>query len=306
MALNTARYEVLLNTLTAKFEMMLARAEPFYPRVCYTFPSNRLTETFGMLGNMPGIREFLGDRKFKELRAMDFSITNKHWESSMLIKKTDADDDHMGLYGPVMEQLAVEAAYHPDELLFNSMLANGGTETIWDSQYFFDTDHSWGDSGSQSNLLTYNASDHTAVTAAEFKSAFNAARIKMLQYKNDQGKLFNRPLIRRMSDLLVLVPPELEQAARDTFQSQIISNNTVVLLDTPQIVSSAMLTDSAVFYLFNLASPLKPFIFQARQPLTTGTKGADDIETKDLKFMTEARYNMGYFAWWNCVKTTFN
>lgn len=305
MALNTAKYEVLLNTLTAKFNMAADQAEPFYPQVCYVHPSSRLTETFGMLGNMPGIREWLGDRKFKELRAMDFSISNKLWESSLLIKKTDVDDDHVGLYGPVMENLAMEAVYHPDELLFLTMIANGGSTLIWDNQYFFDSDHSWGDSGTQTNLLTPAAVSISAVTALEFRAAFNAARLKLLGYKNDQGKLFNRTIIRKLSNLLLLVPPELEDVARTAFQANILSNNTVVTIDVPRIESSALLTNSAVFYLFNLASPLKPFIFQAREALHTETAGATDLETKDLKFMTQARYNMGYFAWWNCIKNTF-
>ena len=304
MALNTAKYEVVLNTLTAMFRNAAAAVEVFYPQVCYVHPSQRLTETYGMLGNMPGIREWRGDRKFKELRAMDFSISNKLWESSLLIPKVSVDDDHMGLYGPVMSDLAAEAIAHPDELLFNTMIANGTTSLIWDGQYFFDTDHAWGNSGSQSNKLTPACVSNTAVTALEFRAAFEAARVKLLGYKNDQGKLFNRSVISKLSDLMVLVPPELELAARTAFNATILSNNTVVTIDVPRIVSSAMLTDATSFYLFNLKSAMKPFIFQAREPLHPQTSGANDIETKDLKFMTQARYNFGYFAWWNCIKNT--
>lgn len=304
MALNTAKYEVVLNSLTAKFTKQAMAVEPFYPKVSYIHQSSRLTEQFGMLGSMPGVREWLGDRKFQELRAMDFSITNKHWEMSEKIPKTSVDDDTWGLYGPVIEGMAIEATYHPDELLLSTLLANGHETLCFDSQYFFSATHSWGDSGSQSNLLTPTCASASAVTALEFRAAFNAARIKMLQYKNDQNKFFNRTTIRKNSSLLCLVPPELEDAARTAFQATILNNNTVVTIDVPQIESSPLLTGAAVWYLFNLASPLKPFIFQARQPLTTQTKGADDIETKDLKFMTEARYNFGYFAWWNCIKNT--
>jgi phage major head subunit gpT-like protein len=304
MALNTAKYEVVLNSLTAKFNQAAAAATPFYPEVCYIHPSSRLTEQFGMLGSMPGVREWLGDRKFQELRAMDFSISNKLWEMSIDIPKTNVDDDHMGLYGPVMQNMAIEATYHPDELLLSTLIANGATTTCWDTQYFFDSDHSWGDSGSQSNVLTPTCVSASAVTATEFGNAFDAARIKMLQYKSDSGKYFNRTIINRMSDLLILCSPELERAARTAFQAQILSNSSVVNVDVPQIRSTPLITSSAVWYLFNLASPLKPFIFQAREPLHTMTKGADDLEEKDLKFMTQARYNIGYFAWWNAIKNT--
>lgn len=304
MALNTAKYEVVLNTLTAMFRNAAAAVEVFYPQVCYTHPSGRLTETYGMLGNMPGIREWLGERQAKELRAMDFSISNKLWESTLKIPKTNVDDDHMGLYGPVISDLAAEAVAHPDELLFNTMLANGGTTTIWDSQYFFDTDHSWGDSGTQSNLLTPACVSASAVTALEARAAFDAARLKLIGYKNDQGKLFNRTTVQRLSDLMILCAPELETAFKTAFQASILSNNTVVTIDVPRIVSSALITNSAVFYVFNLKSSMKPFIFQAREPLSSQTKGATDLETKDLLFMTQARYNFGYFAWWNAIKNT--
>lgn len=305
MALNTAKYEVLLNTLTAKFDNRMASSTPFYPQVCTTVQSNRLTETYGLLGGMDGMREWLGDRKFNEMRAADFSISNKHWESSALIKKTDMDDDHMGLYGPVMENLAVEAAYHPDELFFNTLLANGGSSLGFDGQYFFDTDHAWGSSGTQSNLLTPAAVAASNPTAAECKTAFNAARIKLLQYKNDKGKFLNRPLIQKMSDLIILAPPEQQQAWEDALNSVLVSNSTNIVLDRPQIKISPYLTSAAVFYVLNLGGILKPFIFQAREPLTRQMKGMDDKETKDVKFMTEARYNMGYLAWWTAIKNTF-
>lgn len=306
MATNTAQYEVVLNTLTAKFVQSAQAVTPFYPEICYQFPSNRKIETFGMPGAMPGIREWTGDRIFKQLAAMDFSIENKLWESSLAIPKTNVDDDHMGLYGPVIENLAIEAANHPDELLFQTAIANGTSVTCWDGQYFFDTDHSWNQSGTQSNLLTYNASDHTAVTALEFRAAFDAARVKMLQYKNDQGKFFNRTVIQKLNSLICIVAPELETAAKTAFQANVLSNNSVVLLDMPRIVSSPLITTGTEWFLVNTASPMKPFVFQAREPLHTMTSGANDLETKDLKFMTQARYNIGYFAWWNMIKTTFN
>lgn len=305
MALDTAKATVTLRTLTKKFDNRVAAATPFYPRVCNVIPSDGKDEAYGMLGNAPGIREWLGDRQFKELRAGTFTIENKHWESSLLIKKTDIADDRMGMYGPLMEDLAVEASYHPDELFF-TMLVNGESNVCFDGQYFFDTDHSWGDSGSQSNDLTYAAASTTIPTAAEFKAAFTAARTAMLKYKNDQGKLLNRPITTGLKNLLVIVNPDFEQIAKDALLATLSGGgNSNIVVDVPEIVSSAYLTDTSKMYLLNLDGALKPFVFQQREPLTRQTKGLDDIETKDVKFMTEARYNLGYLAWWKCVLTTF-
>jgi len=305
MSLDTAKAVVTLRTLTSKFVKTVQSATPFYPTVCNIMPSDGADENYAMLGDMPGVREWIGDRLFKELRAGTYLLANKEWESSLLIKKNDIADDRMGLYPTLMENLANEAAYHPDELFFTALLA-GESQACFDSQYFFDTDHAWGDSGTQSNLLTYNASDHTAVTATEFLAAYHAAREKMVGYKNDQGKLLNRPVIGRMNQFLVVVPPKLRLAATAAFTSQIISNSTNVVLDMPTIVESAYCTSNVKWWLFNLQGALRPFIFQARRPLGWATKGVDDRETKDIKFMTDARYNVGYCAWWTAVQTEFN
>jgi len=307
MALDTAKATVTLRSLTQKFDNRVQSATPFYPKLCNIVQSDGADEAYAMLGNAPGIREWLGDRQFKELRAANFTIANKHWENSLLIKKTDLADDRMGLYGPVMEQLGLEAAYHPDELLFETALAGGAATACFDGQYFFDTDHAWGDSGTQSNAVTYDASSHTAVTAAEFRLAFHAARSAMLDFKNDQGKLLNRPVVTSLSQLMVIVPTELELAARVGLQTALLGGgDTNLVVDGPQIVVSPHLTSAVKWYLFNLGGALKPFVFQAREPLSRQMKGLDDSETKDVKFMTEARYNIGYFAWWTGVQTTFN
>lgn len=304
MALDTAKATVTLRTLTKKFDQRAASATPFYPTVSNIIPSDGADEAYGMLGNMPGVREWLGDRQFKELRAANFTIANKHWESSLLIKKTDIADDRMGMYGPLMEELAVEATYHPDELLF-SALSSAESTACFDGQYFFDGDHAWGSSGSQSNDLTYAAATGTTPTAAEFRGAFHQARTAMLKFKNDQGKLLNRPVSTSMNSLLCLVPPDLELQAYEGLTASILSNNSNVVIDAPKIVVSPHLTDATKFYLFNLEGALRPFVFQAREPLSRQMKGLDDIETKDVKFMTEARYNVGYLAWWKAVLTTF-
>lgn len=304
MALDTAKAVGVLRSLTAKFDLGVTQARPFYPEVCTIIPSTGADEEYGAIGAMPGVREWLGDRIFNELRAAKYTLVNRDWEDSLLIKKNDIADDRLGLYPPLMERLGAEAAYHPDELFFSTLVA-GESTACFDGQFFFDTDHVWGDSGTQDNDLAYDAASTSAVTATEFKAAYHAARRAMLKYKNDQGKLLNRPLSGSLRSLMILVPTELEVPAQEAVNSIIISNSTNIVLDSPRIVTSAHLTDATKWYLLNLDGPLKPMVFQAREPITRQTKGLDDIETKDVKFMTEARYNVGYLAWWQAVLTTF-
>ena len=305
MALDTAAATVVLRDLTAKFDRAVSASTPFYPSVCNIIQSDGADEKYGWIGGMPGVKEFLGERKFEQLRAANYTLANKHWESSLLISKNNLADDRMGMYGPLLSNLGSEAAYHPDSLWFDALVA-GETELCFDGQYFFDTDHSWGDSGTQDNDLTGAAATGTVPTAAELKAAFHTMRTAMLKFKGDNGKFFHRPVIGKMSDLTLLVPPEFEVAAYEGLTSAIFGGgNTNVVVDAPNIVVSPYLTSSAKMYLFYTGGNLKPFVFQAREPLSRQVKGLTDLETKDVKFMTEARYNVGYLAWWNAVLYTF-
>jgi len=306
MTLNTAKAQVVMRDITAKFDNAVKAANPFYTKVCTINPSNGSDEKYAFLGNMPGVSEWKGDRQFKQLASADFTISNKHWESSLLVSKNDIKDDRLGMYGPLVEDLAAEATYHPDELWFDTLVAGKSTE-CFDGQYFFDTDHVWGDSGTQSNDLTYDATSHTAVTADEFKAAYHQARSAMLNFKRNNGKFFRRPVVEGMGQLMIVVPTELEVVAKEAINALLTGGgDTNIVLDAPQIVVSPHLTSAVEWYLFNLGDPMKPFVFQAREALSRQSTGINDLETKDVKFMTEARYNLGYLAWWNAVLTTFN
>lgn len=305
MALDTARTVATLRGLTAKFDLGTSDASPFYPTLCTIAPSRGSDEKYGFLGAMPGMQEWLSDRDFQSLRGADYTLANKTWESSVVIEKEDIEDDRIGMYGPSLQMLGQEAAHHPDELLLTALTA-GTSTACFDGQFFFDTDHSWGDSGSQSNDISKAIVAKDAVTEAEFRTAYHAARAAMLGYKNDQGKLFIRPTIRPMPSLMLMVPPEMEESANQAINKTFVSSGeTNIVLDKPMIVANGGLTATDAFYLFNLSQPLKPFVFQARRPLARQMKGMDDREFKNVKFMTDARYNLGYLAWWNAVLTTF-
>lgn len=305
MALDTARAVATVRGLTAKFDIGVSGGAPFYPNLCTIVPSTGSDEKYGFLGAMPGVREWLGDRQFQSLRAGDYTLANKEWESSVNIQKNDIDDDRLGMYGPVLEQLGMEAAYHPDELLITAIEA-GESTACFDGQYFFDTDHSWGESGTQDNDLTGAAATDTQPTVAEFKAAFRACVTKLLGFKNDKGKLLNRPVIRTMNDLTLVVPLVYRDVAHDTFDAVLIgSGESNVVIDRPNIICLPGLASAAKFYVFATGGILKPFVFQARRPLARQMKGLDDREFKDVKFMTDARYNLGYLAWWNAVLYTF-
>lgn len=302
MALDTAVAVAKLRSLTATFDQAQVQARPYYPNIATIVQSNGASENYGWLGSMPSMREWLGDRVFAKLRAARYELANKEWEASLEVPRTSIEDDTLGMLAPIFQQLGMEAMLHPDELFFSILEANG---ECFDGQYFFDTDHAWGNSGTQSNALSYTVASTSAVTESEFRESFEAARAAMVLYKRDNGKLWHPGTVSQMQ-LVAMVPAALEKVATRAFNKELIGNGeSNVLTARPQIVTVPALASSVAWYLFRTDTPLKPFVFQNRRPLQRQMKGMDDREFKDVKFMTDARYNCGYLAWWNAVRTTF-
>ena len=311
MPTNTANYTAVQRDITVVLQQSIMAATPFYPLISSVVPSQGSDEKYAWLGAMPTVREWVGDRIFQQIRAAEYILPNIHWESSLEVPRTVVDDDRMGTLRTTLMQLGQEAALHPDSLMVEAMV-NGDTRPCFDGQNFFDTDHAWGDSGSQSNKLTHQLSTPDQITPEEFRAAFHEALIAMLSFKQDNGEYFFRPTVGNINDLVVAVPIQLLLVAQQAFNQTLTVDAgaapvTNVVLARPQIVGVQGLGDTAkggsdrIFHLYHTGQGLMPYVFQAREPLRVQTKGSEDIEFNAFKVMTEARYNVGYLAWWTAV-----
>lgn len=308
MALDTAKAVAASRTLTAKFNRESKAVQTYYTNIATVAPSDGADEAYGILGAMPGVREYLGDRTYHKLRGATYTLSNKEWEVSMEIEKKDIADDRLSLYDGALTTLAQRASRHPDKLLMQAIV-NGESTACFDGQYFFDTDHSWGSSGSQDNDLTYAAATGTTPTIDEFMASYEAARSAMLGFVDDRGEPLHEDVITGMDSglqFVALVPRQLETVAKKAF-NQILNNSggTNIVLDRPVVAMSTHLSNAAKWYLLRVDVPLRPFIFQARTPLEVTTSGEMDMNKKVIEMGTYARYNIGYGAWWNAVLTTF-
>ena len=260
----------------------------------------------------PGMKEFLGERVFQELRSMNYSVKNKTWEQSVGLDMEVVDDDRHGLYVPTAQRMSQKAARNPDKLMVNLVVA-GESQLCYDGQFFYDTDHSEGDSGVQSNKLTFNAVDTAAVTVAEFTAAFHQSFKQLFSFKTDQGDTWIDPeaVGFEENNLLILVPMSLWEIADKAMtivresgggDHHVLRRARVV----PVIRMGTAFGGSDVkFDLIYNGDMIRPFVFQDRKALIAQAKGANDIEDKFIKLMTYARYNVGYGLWQFAVRTTF-
>lgn len=143
MAIITAALLTALNTALKKnYEdaYTAARAESVFQRLATTVPSASTSNTYGWLGDFPDLREWVGDRVLKDMKASGYQITNKLYEGSVSVPRVAIEDDSHGVYGPLAARMGQSAAQHPDKLIA-ALMAGGAAALCYDGQFFFDVDH---------------------------------------------------------------------------------------------------------------------------------------------------------------------
>ena len=128
------------NGLTLAFNTPLFRAESKYKKFCYDASSTGAAEVYPRLDELAGLREFIGPRQVQQLSATAFTITNRTFEETIGIKRSDVEDDKYGLYTPVAQQMGMNAGIFP-ELLVSQLMRAATTTVIYDGQPFFGLAH---------------------------------------------------------------------------------------------------------------------------------------------------------------------
>lgn len=140
MIINSANLAILFRAFNAAFQAGFTRAPSQWQKVATRVPSSTSIEDYGWLGQIPGMREWIGDRQINNIGQYDYSIKNKKFESTVAVSRDKVDDDQYGIYAPMFEMLGQNAMEHPDILVFG-LLALGFASPCYDKQYYFDTDH---------------------------------------------------------------------------------------------------------------------------------------------------------------------
>lgn len=140
MIINTANLDALHVGFGKAFNQGLETAPTAYSEIALTVPSMNSENLYAWLGQFPGLREWLGERRVKSLVAHGYTIKNKLFESSIAVPRTAIEDDNYGLYSPLMRELGRAAGENPDKLVFDTLSA-GFDAAGYDGQNFFDTAH---------------------------------------------------------------------------------------------------------------------------------------------------------------------
>jgi phage major head subunit gpT-like protein len=274
-------------------------------------PSTRGTETYGFLGANAAMREWIGARRAAVLNKTQFSIMNREYENTIAIKQSDLERDATGMLQARLNTFASDAgADHWQSLLVDLINANG---LCYDGQNFFDTDHSFGDSGTQKNELTATEVPSANVTTADAPTPTEMANVileqtaYMLGIVNDQG----RPVNGQARNFHIQVQtPRLFSAAMQAISGNLLTGN----VDSPLTgmkVGGFKYTvgleprinhadEAKQVHLYRTDGGLKPFILQSERELEVDVlgKGSDFyFDNRAVKLGVNVSRAVGYGLW---------
>jgi len=317
MATNVIHPSIVVKGIQGAFQESYEQAEIVRDQLAITVPSTGRRENYAFLGGPRGVEQWIGDRRAVDLPDYSFYLDNKKWEDNIRIKEDDLADDQVGQYPIQARTMGQQAAEHPDDLLF-SLINNGHSATYvsYDGAIFFSASHVAGENTSQDNTLTYTVAhaNTNEPTVLEMQAMVDQGIQKLSVLKNWAGKYFNK----QVNKLIVVVPPSLKSKFLNAFGAGYTSNlagtgvseniwktnYNVKIVSDSRVDESATSTTSRYVFVFNAGHPIKPFVYQIRQPFRPQTDNVDQFKRGEISWGVDARYNVGYGAWWTGCRIT--
>lgn len=273
------------------------------------FNSDQSSETYNFLGQSPAMREWLSSRQAKGFSGQGVTILNKHYEATIEVQKKDVRRDKTGQILARVQDFADRTVTHWASLLSTLML-NGATSTCYDGQYFFDTDHSEGSSGTQSNSISVDISalpaavhgSTTAPSVEEMQQAILGGIAQILSIKDDRGE----PMNENAREFCVCVPVGLylvavaatsalvTAALQQNLNPNLIGSMNVMVEMNPR------LTWTDKFCICRTDSPIKGLIRQQEQEVELKVKaeGSEfEFDNDAWQFGVDAWRGVGYGYW---------
>lgn len=228
-------------------------SEVVWPKIASRTPSNAVSETYGWLAALPGMKKFLGEITLEKLSAHGHTINNDEWYDAVAVKELDIRTDRLGIYGPRFTALGQVAKQHPDEI-FAELLAKGFTLPCYTGKNFFDSDHEPKKGGKK---FTNKGTKKLSATNFETAKASLSGRMNAEGRSMKLGKA-----------LLLVVTPEDEATARriliadvDASGATNINKGSASLLVMPEL-NSFITGSNRPWFLLETGKAIKPMTLQ--------------------------------------------
>jgi phage major head subunit gpT-like protein len=230
--------------------------------------SDQAFETYGWIGNAPKMREWQGSRQVQEPLHFEWTIYNKLYESTIGLPIDDIRRDKTGNFVLWARSMAQKCAQNP-MLILSDLMAAGESALCYDGQYFFDTDHSEGSSGTQSNIATVDISDlgtggtPTKPSVETMELAIDAGIEAFANLKDNNGDYINQS----NKNFVIVSGLGHRSAIRRATSLQVMEDGRQNILTTDGEYTFQRFTDPRLgwtdkFAMFITDDPIKPFVHQ--------------------------------------------
>lgn len=282
--------------------LSVAPATAMALRIGRVFTSDQSSEEYAWLGQVPAMAEWRGGRLKSYLRDNGLTIRNVHYEASIAFKRKDMRRDKTGQINARIDDLVKRTQSHWNTLASALVLA-GESAVCYDGQYFFDTDHAEGDSGTQSNDISNDITTTTAPTADEMQSSILLATQAILGFKDDVGE----PMNENAREFLVMVPVPYLKAAAGALGATVVnqSSNLVQAVGSVggfsyKLAVNARLSWTTKFAVLRTDGAVAPFIRQEEDAIkmsAIGEGSEEEFKNDRHLYGVKASRNVGYGYW---------
>lgn len=284
MQVNQAALRAMYLGFKTIFGKVFDETPSLYDKIATKVSSQTREENYKWLGKIPSMREWIGDREIQNLSASDYTIKNKDFELTVGVDRNDIEDDTLGLYNPIVSDIAQSAKNFPDKLVFQ-ILKDGFTNLCYDGEPFFSENHKVG------KKKISNKSEKKLTP-----ESYAAARTAIMNMIDENGDSLN------LVPNILVVPPSLESVALEILKREMIAGSTNIYKDTAELLVAPQLSgEDSAWYLLCTKKSLKPLIFQERKApkfvSMTDEKDENVFFNRQYIYGVDARANAGYGFW---------
>jgi len=141
MLINQGNLKTLFTAFKSHFQGGLGQVASQYAQIATVVPSSTGSEEYGWLGQVPNMREWIGDRVVHGITSHGYTVKNKPFELTIEVPRASIEDDQYGVFSPLFAEMGRSSAAHPDQLVFG-LLAAGRATNCYDGTPFFGATHS--------------------------------------------------------------------------------------------------------------------------------------------------------------------
>lgn len=248
--------DALYLSFNIQFKDGMQSATEDYKTLAIVLNSNTAIESYPIIDQYGGMREWLGPRKIKEVNAKTIVVKNRNFENSIRVNRDQIADEQTGLYGSLVANLGTGASNLWDDLLWDTMVSN---DSYADGKPFYGSTRQYDEA--KNGVKIVNLTD-----AQLTPESFAAARTTMQGYTGHEGTPLN------VKPSILVVGPSNENMGQRIVEAEYTRDPDGVLDYNPNrgkvklMVSTRLVGAHAnKWFLLATEESIKPVVIQQRE-----------------------------------------